>query len=82
MIKILYFASLAEALNCSQEEFEIQSQNFTIENLIKELSARNEQWQQAFEKNIISAKNQETCKANAIIQDKDEIAFFPPVTGG
>ena len=82
MIKILYFASLAEQLNCYQEEFEIPSQDYTIKQLIEYLSSRNKQWQTAFNQTIICAVNQEMCHRKTIIKDLDEVAFYPPVTGG
>jgi sulfur-carrier protein len=42
----------------------------------------NDQWQKAFDGNILCAVNQEIAQDNHPIQDNDEVAFFPPVTGG
>ena len=35
-----------------------------------------------FPKNILCAVNQEMAAADTIVNEDDEVAFFPPVTGG
>jgi molybdopterin synthase sulfur carrier subunit len=45
--------------------------------------ARGELWRQVLgENNLMCALNQELCHPDRVIEDFDEIAFFPPVTGG
>jgi len=84
MIKIRYFASLSERLNCTEEQLELSHEINNIADLKKRLSQRDQNWQQALsdQARILSALNQEMVKADATIRDGDEVAFFPPVTGG
>jgi len=84
MIKILYFASLRETLDCAQETFQI-TENETIESLIKKLQQRGESWKSVFSDAsipVLYAINQEMVKVETVIVNNDEVAFFPPVTGG
>ena len=81
MIKILYFASLAEALGVDAEDV-VQEGIKTAAELIDLLSQRGEQWQALKADNILVAINQAMAKPSDSIVDGDEIAFFPPVTGG
>jgi molybdopterin synthase sulfur carrier subunit len=84
MTRILYFASLAETLGTQSESLDLPAECDTIDDLIESLRARGEPWARAFDGStrILVAINQEMTDASARIAPGDEIAFFPPVTGG
>lgn len=81
-IDILYFASLAEKLACDKETLDLPEDIHTIEDLTLYISSRGLPWSQLRDSTILSAVNHEMAKANSEIKDGDEVAFFPPVTGG
>ena len=82
MIKILYFASLKEKLAKEQEEIPAKVTN--VEQLIELLAQRGENWASIFtnEGRLRVAVNQNMARKHTPIQAGDEVAFFPPVTGG
>lgn len=81
-IHLLYFASLGEALDCSEEAFTLEQQ-ICVADLKTVLSQRGPLWTQALAKQGIKcAINQTIAKDEAMIFPGDEVAFFPPVTGG
>ena len=84
MADILYFASLAETLGMKSEQVELSAECKTVADLVKLLSARGEPFDAAFggSTRILVAINQEMSEPGAEIKNSDEIAFFPPVTGG
>jgi len=84
MIKIKYFASLSESLGLKSEELAYNDQINTADDIINQLVGRGEAWIDAFsgENKILVAVNQEMCERNTSVSDGDEVAFFPPVTGG
>ena len=84
MIKILYFARLKESLGKASEEFELPYQNFTISSLMALLSSRGETWGREFGQGstLRAAINYDVAREESILKDGDEVAFFPPVTGG
>jgi molybdopterin synthase sulfur carrier subunit len=84
MINIKYFARLSEALNVKSEEVEFSEEINTVESLIQTLIARGEPWISEFsiENKILVAVNQELSNRQATLKQGDEVAFFPPVTGG
>lgn len=84
MIKIVYFASIREALGLADESIELPSDVNTVEQLSAWLQAeRGEKWLKALgHPSTIIAINQEMVSADSEIKSGDEIAFFPPVTGG
>jgi molybdopterin synthase sulfur carrier subunit len=84
MINIKYFARLSESLNVKSEEVEFSEQNNTVENLIQSLTERGEPWTTEFsiENKILVAVNHELSDRQATLKQNDEVAFFPPVTGG
>jgi len=84
MAKILYFASLAETLGTKMEQIELPSECRTVVDLVDSLRARGEPFSSAFDGStrVLVAINQEMSDPAAAIADGDEIAFFPPVTGG
>jgi len=77
-MKIIYFSWLKEILGTSSENIK------NIENLIKWLSAKSIKHKKVFlkSKNIRCAINHQIVNKNSKIKNKDEIAFFPPFTGG
>ena len=86
MIKVLFFASLREQLACQETVIsaeELSNNNInTIELVIAFLIAQNPQWQNAFNSSVLSAVNQEMVNKTHPVNLGDEVAFFPPVTGG
>ncbi len=87
MIKIIFFARLRDELNCPELNLEIKDINnkktITVYELLDHLFKQNPQWQDIFNKRkFFTAVNQEIVQNNHDLSDGDEIAFFPPVTGG
>lgn len=83
MITVLFFAGLREAVGTSSETLALPSGVTTVAALRDHLAARGEQWAAlASAKNLRAAVNQDMVSLSAAIKDGDEIAFFPPVTGG
>ena len=82
MVKVLFFAQLREALDCRQLEYDLQ-ESLTVEQLIEKLSQNGEIWQQHLKTGrLMMAINQELVSKETLIKDRDEVALFPPVTGG
>jgi molybdopterin synthase sulfur carrier subunit len=83
-IKVLYFAGLREALGTSGETMELPVGITTVGDLRTLLAARGGKWaeQLAPTRNVRTAVIQLMVPANAPVKDGDEVAFFPPVTGG
>lgn len=79
---IRYFASLREQLGCDFEQ--INSSATSVDQLIAELSQRGQHWQQLLADNsrLQIAVNQAIARRNTPLRSEDEVAFFPPVTGG
>ena len=75
-IKVLYFASLKELFGCSEQQLSADGLN-TVEDVWKQVSEGYDVSQQ-----VIYAINQEYAQPDSIVQAGDEVAFFPPVTGG
>jgi len=84
MIDILYFARFREKLGVEREQMALNSQLQTVAMLMQELSSRGENWKDVFSgsQQVLVAVNQEMVKADAVLNDGDEVGFFPPVTGG
>lgn len=83
MITVLFFAGLREAVGTSSESLALPEGVGTIAALRDHLAARGDQWQAlATAKNLRAALNQDMVPLSAVLKDGDEVAFFPPVTGG
>ena len=83
-VKVLFFAGLREQLGTSGEEVDVPGGVTTVGALRSHLLQRGSPWQEALaEKKLIRmAVNQDMVEAGAMIKAGDEVAFFPPVTGG
>ena len=83
VLKILYFASLRETLGQGSEQLELPPGVTDVASLLCFLVARGDQWQAlATVRNVRCAVNQEMARLDSPIRAGDEVAFFPPVTGG
>lgn len=84
MIKILYFARLKESLKFSSEDFQLTENIVTVADLMAHLSARGDAWGALFagKTNTRAAINHALVENTTVIKAGDEVAFFPPVTGG
>jgi len=78
-MKILYFASLKENLNTAHDEINVVSP-VSISSIKKQLIEK--YGEQHFPKNIMCAVNHEMANESTKVCESDEVAFFPPVTGG
>ena len=83
-VKVLFFAGLREQLGTSAEELELPSGVTTVAALRAHLLSRGDSWKSALgeSKLVRTAVNQDMVPATARIKAGDEVAFFPPVTGG
>jgi molybdopterin synthase sulfur carrier subunit len=83
-VKILYFASIREKLGRDAEELDLPSGIATIAALRTHLRARGGAWADALAESRLlrTAVNQDMAQPAAAIKAGDEVAFFPPVTGG
>jgi molybdopterin synthase sulfur carrier subunit len=83
-VKLLYFASLREQVGKSSEEVELPAGIATLGALRAHLIDRGGAWKTSLAETrpVRMAVNQDMVPATASIKAGDEIAFFPPVTGG
>lgn len=84
MVTVLYFASLRETLGTSREQVALASATATVSSLVELLRNRGERWPEAFApgKSWRVAVNQQMADLATPVKPGDEVAFFPPVTGG
>jgi molybdopterin synthase sulfur carrier subunit len=84
MVTILYFARLREAFGRASEEFALPAGVSELASLRALLGQRGGVWaeEMADGRPVRAAVNQDLASAETRIRDGDEIAFFPPVTGG
>jgi molybdopterin synthase sulfur carrier subunit len=84
LVRILYFARLREALGTSAEDVLLPDSVGDVAGLMRWLATRGAAWQEEFAgcRQIRAAVNQELVPNTAPVRVGDEVAFFPPVTGG
>jgi len=84
MIKVLYFARLREQLGTAGEEIPPPTGPTTVADLAALLRRRGGAWSEVLTEGetILAAVNREMARPETPVEDGDEIAFFPPVTGG
>lgn len=82
-LTVLYFASLRERLGCSSEQLDLPAGVVDVAALQQVLAARGGKWQALRStSNLRCAVNQRMARSDSRVQAGDEVAFFPPVTGG
>ena len=84
MLKVLFFARVKEELGCDALQLAWSDAVADLDALQAHLCAvHGQRWGEVLgEDNMIRAVNQSVVDANCALQDGDEVAFFPPVTGG
>lgn len=82
MIQVLFFASLRERLKT--EKLELDSANLnTVNDVFEALLAHSNLFKASLESpKPLMAVNQEIALPDTQVKDGDEVAFYPPVTGG
>ncbi|SDJ90000.1 molybdopterin converting factor subunit 1 [Microbulbifer yueqingensis] len=81
MIKVLFFARLRQQLGMG--ELRLEDFSGTVRSLCAVLCERYPQWREHLDDDAIRvAVNQELADSDASVAAGDEVAFFPPVTGG
>ncbi len=82
-MKILYFAKLKHVIGKHEDNLKIES-NKKICEIIDELMKKNNDYAKAFNQveNLQFAVNCEYVNKDFTVTNSDELAIFPPVTGG
>jgi molybdopterin synthase sulfur carrier subunit len=83
-VKVLFFANLREQLGTGAEVVDLPDSASTVAGLRMHLMRRGGAWQNVLAdmKVVRVAVNQDMAAATAPLNPGDEVAFFPPVTGG
>ena len=83
-VRILYFARLREDMGIAQEMFDLPAAACDVKSLRAQLIARGGASALALGsgKAVRVSVNQDLARDNTPVKAGDEIAFFPPVTGG
>jgi sulfur-carrier protein len=82
-MRLLYFASLRERIGKSVEEVVVPGTVRTVAELIDWLAARDEAYAATFSETIVRAAiDKKHARLEASIVGAQEVAFFPPMTGG
>ncbi|QPG06771.1 MoaD/ThiS family protein [Salinimonas marina] len=81
MITIKTFAQVRELSGCA-ETTALWQPDMTVSSLMTQLVNQDPAWSQAFSGKVLTAVNQTICSTGQPLNDNDEVAFFPPVTGG
>ncbi len=81
MIKVLFFAQVRELVGC--DSLTLESEFSSVEALRQQLAARGDRWALALEEGrLLAAVNQTLVSFDHPVVSGDEVALFPPVTGG
>ena len=83
-ITLLYFARLRETFGVASEKMALPADAATLEGVRSLLAARGGVWaiELAAGRAFRAAVNQDIASADTPVKEGDEVAFFPPVTGG
>lgn len=83
-VRVLFFAALREQLGVSSEEVDLPGEAASVGALRAHLLRRGGAWQSALAdgKLLRMAVNQVVAQPASPLRPGDEVAFFPPVTGG
>lgn len=75
-IKVRFFASLAETVGRREADLDY-AQALTVQSVWRQLTG-----DEQLPNGILCAVNHTYCELDQVLDDDDEVAYFPPVTGG
>ncbi len=81
MVSVHFFASLRESLGVGQLSHQLD-QPVTAAELLEQLKGLGAEWSSALSGQLLCSVNQDIVPLERVVSDGDEVAFFPPVTGG
>jgi molybdopterin synthase sulfur carrier subunit len=83
-IKVLFFAKLRELFGTNQVDVTFTESDNKVSDVLAALRQKGEVWAEALNENksFRIAVNQEMVTEDVMINEGDEMALFPPVTGG
>lgn len=82
MIKVLFFAQLRDQLGISELNLP-SDENPNVQVLLNNLKDKDAHWGRILTQTaLMVAVNQTMSNKTATLSSGDEVAFFPPVTGG
>jgi len=79
-VKVMYFARYRELLGLDVERLEGDFR--ILDDVRQALVAKGGQYAVLAEQNLMCARNEDLCRLDEVLEEGDEVAFFPPVTGG
>lgn len=83
MINVLFFAQVRELLGTDKLSLTLTEQTRTAEGLRAHLASTDAKWAKVMASDkLLVAVNHTISQWDTAINDGDEVAFFPPVTGG
>ncbi|GEM79867.1 molybdopterin synthase sulfur carrier subunit [Vibrio breoganii] len=81
MIKVVFFAQVRELVG--EDEVTIDSTDTSVDAIRQQLIERGDKWALALESGkLLAAVNHTMVPLDSTVKSGDEVAFFPPVTGG
>lgn len=82
-INLVFFASIRERLGTPGEQLTLGEEIATVEGVLQALNGRGEPWASVVaDPRLLVAVNQEMVGRDAPVGAGNEVALFPPVTGG
>ena len=83
MLTIQYFASVRETLGKASEQIQLPDHVSTVAELTELLATRGDAWQLLQNSSqVLIAVNQSVADRSTRLLGSEEVAFFPPMTGG
>lgn len=79
-VKVMYFARYRELLGIDAERLE--GEFSVLDDVRQALVAKGGHYAVLAEQNLMCARNEELCRLDEPLAEGDDVAFFPPVTGG
>lgn len=84
MLRIHYFAGVREAVGRDRDQIELPGEVATVADLVRHLRAVDVGFERMIgeQEQVLVAVNQAVAGDEAAVADGDEVAFFPPMSGG